>query len=130
LPADLLRAHFGLVDVGPVEIVKDKEALGPPLQDREEEKPGETEPAFTEEEREAIVHAGREFAAAWVAHAELSELGELMLVRPRNPRELDVQLLLRVEEAVEKSLRAAPDDVRRELRDAFWKELEAAAASS
>jgi uncharacterized LabA/DUF88 family protein len=128
LPADLLRAHFGLAGSAPVE-EEPAETVKPDLPaTTDEEEPVAPEAAVDiDKDGETAAQVGREFAAAWASHAELAELAELMLLKPRIPRELDVQLLLRAEEVIGKSLRGAPEAVRRALRAAFWKELDAVA---
>jgi len=47
------------------------------------------------------------------------QVGELLARHPEIPRELDVQLLLRAEEALGRSLRGE-QEIRRALRAGFW----------
>jgi uncharacterized LabA/DUF88 family protein len=71
----------------------------------------------------AVAKAGQTFAAEWAAAADTSDIGELLARAPRIPKALDIQLLVRAEEAVGFSLR---DDqtLRHALRAGFWDSLE------
>jgi hypothetical protein len=127
LPGDLLRAHFRLAGVEPVEAEPLEAAIdelsSSPIEQAE---PHPAVEVANDDDVEQAANAGRQFAAAWVSHAEVGEIAELLLLAPQIPRELDVQLLLRAEEEIGKSLRGA-ESVRRALRAAFWEEVEAGA---
>jgi hypothetical protein len=72
--------------------------------------------------RAAAAEAGKRFAATWAEAAEPSEVAELLAHAPDIPRELDVQLLVRAEEALGISLRGE-QEIRHALREGFWVEL-------
>jgi uncharacterized LabA/DUF88 family protein len=66
--------------------------------------------------------AGRSFAKGWTEKASADDAAALLDDRPKIPRELDVQLLVDAEQSVG-SLRDR-QDLKRELRAAFWDEIE------
>lgn len=68
--------------------------------------------------------AGRAFAIAWAKNASPEELEELFKSAPRIPQDLDVSLLLEAEKTVG-SLQNR-QDLKRELRAAFWAAIKAA----
>jgi hypothetical protein len=59
------------------------------------------------------------FATDWWAKASESDQASLLASRPRIPTPLDVELVQRIEEAHKLSLRGN-DQIRREIRRAFW----------
>ncbi len=63
--------------------------------------------------------AGRVFAAAWAKKATPEDLDALLAEKPRIPRELDAELLLEAEKGVG-PLPDSEQDLRREMRAAFW----------
>lgn len=62
---------------------------------------------------------GTQFALEWLGASDSAQVGELLARHPEIPRELDVQLLLRAEEALGRSLRGE-QEIRRALRAGFW----------
>jgi uncharacterized LabA/DUF88 family protein len=72
--------------------------------------------------------AGRAFAVAWAKSASLEDLDALLKVQPKIPTELDVALLVEAEKTVG-PLRER-QDLKRELRAAFWAALKAAKETS
>src|SRR3954451_15318370 len=69
--------------------------------------------------------AGRAFAAAWAKKASSEDLERLLAEKPRIPTELDAALLLDAEKTVG-PLPESEQELRRELRAAFWSALKAA----
>jgi hypothetical protein len=68
--------------------------------------------------------AGRAYAVAWAKSASLEDLDALLRVQPKIPTELDVALLVEAEKTVG-PLRER-QDLKRELRAAFWAAIKAA----
>src|SRR4051812_43108211 len=69
--------------------------------------------------------AGRAFAMAWAKKASSEDLDRLLAEKPRIPKELDAALLLDAEQTVG-PLPETEQELRRELRAAFWSALKAA----
>jgi len=70
--------------------------------------------------------AGIAFGREWIGNARPDQIRELNAVRPRIPPDLDLQLLVRAEQDLG-SLRER-QDLKYELRQAFWATIAAAAA--
>lgn len=69
--------------------------------------------------------AGRAFAVSWIGRGEPGEIRELLENFPRIPRELDIALLVEAEKTTG-SLRER-QDLKHEVRGAFWAAVHAAA---
>lgn len=65
---------------------------------------------------------GSAFALEWVAGSDAAQVAELVGRYPEIPRELDVQMLVRLEEQLGRSLRG-DQPTRHALRAAFWESL-------
>ena len=63
--------------------------------------------------------AGRAFAVAWAKKATTDDLDALLAEKPQIPRELDAELLIETEKGVG-ALPNTEQDLRREMRAAFW----------
>lgn len=68
--------------------------------------------------------AGRAFAISWAKNASTENLKDLLAVQPRIPAELDVSLLVEAEKSVGPLIER--QDLKRELRAAFWAEIRVA----
>ena len=71
--------------------------------------------------------AGRAFAISWTKNATGEDIDELLAVQPKIPTELDVTMLVEAEKTVG-PLRER-QDLKHELRAAFWDEVRAAKAA-
>lgn len=72
---------------------------------------------------ELYVEYARQFAHEWLAKATAAEIGRVVIHRPKVPRPLDALMLENAAGVL--GVRTISDDVRREMRAAFWLVVEA-----